>query len=144
MLIKRLVELLVNLCEILSISRNGVRRMSDYSFIEVAQARGRICDRFYCSVHCPIHPGNNKRGIKCLDFFLSYPKEAEEIIMKWAKEHPAKTLADKFEETFGFKVQNDCMGRRCPDGYYGVRTGKCPDYCENYSFWQQEYKENKG
>ena len=60
--------------------------MSDYSFVEVVKARDRMCNSFYCSVECPIHKRNNQKELTCSNFFLSFPKEAEEIIMGWEKE----------------------------------------------------------
>lgn len=105
-------------------------------FTEVMKQRERMCKsmNYGCSLnHCPLSSGCNGRNLSCSNFIRIHPKEAEEIIMAWAKEHPIKTNEDKFREVFGFipdseYCPNKCQGNGCIN-------------CEHRHFWSQEYKE---
>lgn len=108
-------------------------------FIEVMKQRERIC-AFYDCEECPINSVNNGRDVTCEPFITKYPQKAEELILKWAEEHPFKTNADKFVEVFGFDFvegANGCVGLSCDDF-----EGDCTE-CVNYKFWDREYKENR-
>ena len=61
--------------------------------------------------------------------------------MKWAKENPIKTNADKFKEVFGIKPNK----AKCP---FLDSTEECSKHnlcvhCALNDFWNQEYKEPK-
>lgn len=122
---------LINVIESLDSERDGARRMSDYSFVEVMNARTRMCESFKGCGGCPLS------GMDCRNLCDRKPEQAQEIIMKWAKEHPLKTNADKFKEVFGFEHNHDCpmSGSNCCN-----KNSVCY-VCEYYEFWQQEYKE---
>lgn len=78
-----------------------------------------MCASMNC-LECPLEYGNNGKMIRCTTIITENPKEAEEIIMKWAKENPIKTNAEKFKEVFG------------------ITWNEAPIGCR---FWNQEYKE---
>lgn len=66
-------------------------------FQEVMKQYRRMCrffngedDSFDCGL-CPLSVDNNSGGDICDDFIRKYSCEAEEIIMKWAAEHPEPT-----------------------------------------------------
>lgn len=107
--------------------------MKDYSFVEVAKAKERMCN-----THNTICNGCDLLNFfpdgDCEEMCLKFPEQAQEIIMQWAKEHPAKTNADKFKEVFGYNIDPSICGKLedC--------NGRCGE-CELDSFWQQEYKE---
>lgn len=103
-------------------------------FTEVMKQKKRMCERdeIYC-VECKLEYGNNGSKLPCYDFIMAHPKEAEEIIMAWAKEHPINTNADKFKEVFGFIPDSECCPSKCPEN-------GCIN-CEYKHFWSQEYKE---
>lgn len=73
------------------------------------EAYARMCEFYnnynngYCRADCKIGKILKEKRCQyiypaCVDFFKSNPKEAEEIITKWAKEHPIKTRQDVFLE----------------------------------------------
>lgn len=70
----------------------------------------------------------------CAIEIFNEPELGQEIIMKWAKEHPVKTNEDKFEEVFGCKPNKNT----CP--VYCQLGSSCRN-CVNDDFWKQEYKE---
>lgn len=61
----------------------------------------RICKGMVCD-NCPIASTNNGMGLSCNDLMRTFPEEAEQIILRWASEHPLMTNRRKFEEVFGF------------------------------------------
>ena len=98
-------------------------------FKEVMKNKNRMCDALRC-YDCLLSSDNNGSGVACDTFANCHPEEAQEIIMKWAEEHPIKTNADKFKEvmskTFGLDVSEmniemidctyiKCNGRKCED-----------------------------
>lgn len=109
-------------------------------FQEVMKHRNRICEYYARCIGCPLSIETNGTEYGCVDFEMKCPQQAEEIIMKWAEEHPVQTNADKFKEVFGIDVNNNiCVF---------IYEGYCPiegcKKCDKYNFWQQEYKEPKG
>lgn len=105
-------------------------------FTEVIKQRKRMCKAFVWCNECPL--GTSEEN--CRELVNKKPKEAEEIIMKWAAEHPAMTNAEKFREVFGTKVitERGCDGIRCPGA--GDEYIPC-EICPYYGFWEKEYKE---
>lgn len=115
-------------------------------FTEVLKQKERMCEYFTnpdkssCR-KCPMASVNNGYDAICETFLLNHPQEAEPIIMKWAKENPIKTNADKFKEVFGVKIRNASL-----KGCSGIDTDcsiSCAD-CKYKDFWNQEYTEPKG
>lgn len=85
---------------------------------------------------CPLY----KKACGSLSAF-----EAVEFVEQWAKEHPIKTNAEKFEEVFGVDVSFDTcfmrpsLGFNCREcGYYNADNGGCK---VDKLFWNAEYKE---
>ena len=66
-------------------------------FAKVAAEMTRMCRCYagFCK-ECPLG-----FAASCRNWVTSHPKEAEEIIMQWAAEHPLVTNGAKFEEIFG-------------------------------------------
>ena len=110
------------------------------------------CDGVSGCSQCPL----NKLGCNCDCFetrdgldklFASF--KSLEYLEKWAKEHPATTYEDKYEETFGRKPitqygQYFCpkitvAGYRCPhDGTeILISDARCKECKEK--FWKSEY-----
>ena len=97
-------------------------------FVEVMKQKKRMCND--CEQVNMCH--------KCygsMNYINQNPQEAEEIIMKWASEHPIKTNADKFKEVFGLEPYSEYCPSKC--------TEKECLVCEYRHFWSQEYKEPK-
>lgn len=71
-------------------------------FKTVMKEHSRMCCSFSCE-DCEDCPLGKKRGVyTCLRWVFDHPYEGEELIMKWAEEHPVTTNRDKFREVFGF------------------------------------------
>jgi hypothetical protein len=79
----------------------GKKRM-----VESLSDGGGGCYNADCS-KCPLSVVNNKRGFTCHEFELKCPKEASEIVKKWAEEHPGKTLKDVLLEKFPNALLNE-------------------------------------
>lgn len=81
-------------------------------FKEVMIHYKRMCKSIQKGTHCqncPLGSCNNGKGELCDRFLHEYPSEAEQIILKWAEEHPAKTIKDDFLEKHP-KAQLDSDG----------------------------------
>ena len=67
-------------------------------FAKVAAEMARMCRHHegFCK-ECPLG-----HAVSCHNWMLNHPKEAEEIIMKWAAENPFKSNGAKFREVFGY------------------------------------------
>lgn len=63
----------------------------------MAQA-ARMCSSHKLCTSCLIR---KNCVTSCRAFMFEHPDEYEEIIMKWAEEHPVVTNSTKFEEIFG-------------------------------------------
>lgn len=107
-------------------------------FSEVMKQRERMHNAFENNCdNCPISSFNNGIDLVCERFTIYHPQESEKIIMNWAKEHPAKTNAEKFKEVFGFDISKGaggCNGTNCPPNKF------CSE-CDHLGFWNKEYKE---
>lgn len=71
-------------------------------FVKVVTEKNRMCAAHgeYCN-GCPLTAESRGSDISCPTFLEESPEEAEEIIIKWAAEHPVITNGTKFEEIFG-------------------------------------------
>ena len=69
-------------------------------FVKVATEMARMCRHYegFCK-ECPLG-----HAVSCHNWMLNHPKEAEEIIMKWAEEHSVVTNGKKFREVFGYDL----------------------------------------
>lgn len=64
----------------------------------MAQA-ARVCKSHETCGSCPV---GKTRTVNCRKFIFDHPDEFEEIVMKWAAEHPLVTNGAKFWEVFGY------------------------------------------
>ena len=65
-----------------------------YDFARMCKGNNGECK------YCPLGSNNNKKGITCDQITRKYPNEANEIILKWCKEHPAKIRQSEFLKMF--------------------------------------------
>lgn len=98
--------------------------MAEYA--TVVKERRRMCKEVvYCS-KCPLSAINNKTKTYCDNFMSASPEEADSIIMKWSKDHPAMTNRRKFEEVFGFNIATlfevNCRNAEWLDEEYKEKT----------------------
>ena len=97
-------------------------------FVKVITEKYRMCNAHGSSCDgCPLSRIHRKSETICTLFMIKDPEEAEEIIMKWAAEHPLVTNGAKFEEIFGVP-------------FWAISCGVTPEI----SKWlRSEYKEAK-
>lgn len=92
----------------------------------------RMCHTIADCATCPLSENNNKIRQCCSIFKQEHPKEYVEIVEKWSKKHPRKTLLDDFKEKYpnaNWNI-NDCP-RFCPYDVYTFRfKPKCKLNCK--------------
>ena len=99
-------------------------------FVEAMKIRVRMCterpsDYFSCS-GCPLSSNNNGVGMNCTEFLMYHPEKAEEILTKWAEEHPQKTILQDFLEKYpNAKLDKNGFPKFCP-----FTLGFCDNGCE--------------
>lgn len=78
----------------------------------------RMCDSHkndFCQ-QCEMSHSRNPEGVRCVDLLYQNPDIAEEILEKWDKEHPKKTILTEFLEYYPNALIGDD----------GTPTGVCP------------------
>lgn len=60
----------------------------------------RMCKKINECEDCPLGTRNNGVGIACSFLMRQSPDKANEIILKWCKEHPIETRQDRFLKMF--------------------------------------------
>lgn len=60
----------------------------------------RMCKNITECEDCPLGTKNNGEGIACSFLMRKAPDKANEIILKWCKEHPIKTRQSEFLKMF--------------------------------------------
>ena len=108
-------------------------------FQEVMRQRKKLCAVYNC-IGCPVYKANGSSF--CGMFMVEEPEKFEAVVMKWAAEHPEKTMKDALFEKFpnavkgldgtpyicvthvGFKKPKSCAiacpkcwSRPAPEGY---------------------------
>ena len=108
-------------------------------FQEFIKLKNRMCEKNERCKTCGLYTiGGNADTCACNIF--RHPKEAEEVVTKWNKEHPVKTNADKFKEVFG---RNILFSNEYP-GYFMIQdvTVFSANAKElTIDWWEAEYKE---
>ena len=102
-------------------------------FVTVIKELNRMCESLgaKCS-GCKLSSYNNDYKQTCVGMVEDHPEETEKIVMKWAAEHPAETIADHFFKMFPNAPRN-IAGRPqfCPDrlgvksSCHGVTCKEC-------------------
>ena len=100
-------------------------------FQAAMQILHRLCaDRKNTCTVCPMSDLDNELWTSCLDFMYDHPVEAEQILAKWAKEHPQKTMLQDFMEKYpNAAVDFDGTPACCASdlGYCNKGDEPCPD-----------------
>lgn len=109
----------------------------------------RMCKTFEnkCDI-CPISIVNNGVNEVCAKLILKDPDKANEIILKWYKEHPIKTRQSEFLEMFrNAWLDDNKMLDLCPkrvDKNYTHKNQQCIDTdCDDCKkeYWLAEIDE---
>ena len=115
-------------------------------FVEVIKQKERMCEGL--CYDCPLSSRNNGTLLVCKELIKNYPEEAEEIIMKWAKEHPIKTnrqvfmevMQEKFGDILNPNKLHNMLDNYCCVLFNGDCDGNCKT-CDQNKFWDKEYEE---
>lgn len=97
--------------------------------IEYLKELKRMCDSYPSCLICPLFNWSNEYRVKCHVFQKNHPEKAVELVEKWSKEHPAKTIKDDFLEKHpNAKMRDDGTPVSCAKylGYKVGIDGKCP------------------
>ena len=97
---------------------------------EFCKEFGRMCKTYeYCD-DCPMEKWERKTNLSCRDILLSdeHIRERIEIVEKWSKEHPRKTMMQDFFEKFpNAPKHRDGIPKCCPNA-----CGYCEDDCAKF------------
>ena len=109
-------------------------------------ARMCIAESKYCR-ECPLSGSNTNENLYCTEYLLKHPDKANEIILKWCKEHPVKTRQSEFLKMFPnavrFENSNIIAIKPCNmDTDYASKP--CTLTCEECfkEYWLAEVDEN--
>lgn len=105
-------------------------------FQEFWKERKRLCGHYKECDLCPMH--SILASTSCEVGCVKNPKEAEQIVKKWANEHPIVTNADKFKEVFGVPIGS--YGAPCPPALTIYEIGTM----SNNDWLHAEYQPPKG
>ena len=111
--------------------------------IEYFQNKKRMCENFSHCHDCPLGFNNHEGDIVCNEFEMNYPEQADEIVEKWAAEHPVKTRQSELMKLFP-NLERDALGmcticpRHFDTKFECSRFSNCQECCENY--WLKEIK----
>lgn len=76
-------------------------------FKEFSKAMKRMCRSLDCKdCHMETLTKHNTLA-SCYTIAMNNPEEADEIVSKWASEHPLKTNAERIKEVFGLDISVD-------------------------------------
>lgn len=94
-------------------------------FIEAMKIKERMCEERTCS-KCPLNKLSEVKECTCTEYTLRFPKKTEEILTKWAEEHPQKTILQDFLEKYPNAPLNESgFPKVCPVGL-GFYDSGCP------------------
>lgn len=106
----------------------------------------RMCKAFKnnCGI-CPLGIGNNGANELCAKLVMKHPDKANEIIIKWCKEHHVETRQDKFLKIIpNAYIDSDGVIDIAPctieKGKYGITNQSCT-MSHKYTNCGQCYKE---
>lgn len=88
--------------------------MDAIKYFESKKRMTNGCKSSSCKT-CPLSTKNNNVNQCCTDFEMEYPKEAVEIVEKWAEEHPLKTRQSELLKLIpNARVDEDGVLDICP------------------------------
>ena len=97
--------------------------------IDYLKELNRMCNSNLECPECPLFYVNNGRGLACSNFDKKRPEEAVEIVEKWSKEHPVKTIKDDFLEKYpNAKLREEGIPESCAKNL-GYKTDCRYGYC---------------
>lgn len=106
-------------------------------FLKAMKIIKRMCEG--CN-KCPLSAENNEKNETCYDFMMAYPEETEEILKKWAEEHPQKTIFQDFLEKYpNAKLNGFGLPTMCPNvlGYSKEHHNDCMTYADCFQCWNR-------
>lgn len=109
-----------------------------------------VCKKHDNCKNCPLGLYNNREGKSCDYLIRTSPNKANEIILKWCKEHPVETRQSKIQKAIPNLALNDngCIDI-CPvdiDEDFDKKR-LCDNYAEcddcKKEYWLAEVEENE-
>lgn len=95
-------------------------------FVKVMEIYNRMCKEYDCP-NCPLEKLANNKGEACYNFIKHHPRQTEECLVEWDKEHPAKTFATDFFEKYPNALKDEFgFPKACPRGLGYIKF--CPNY----------------
>lgn len=114
--------------------------------IEYLKEKHRMTNKCLINcTQCPLGYRNNKIKVECNRLEQEYTELAIEIVQKWAKEHPIKTILNDLLEKYPNTVLEVDIPRFCPShlGYEKYN----PNFCtasECRKCWNRPLEEKHG
>lgn len=97
--------------------------------IEYLKEQKRMCTSYEDCAICPFCSDNYWQFFACNDFQTEHPEKAVEILEKWSKEHPVKTIKDDFFEKYpNAKLREEGIPESCAKNL-GYKTDCRYGYC---------------
>ena len=99
---------------------------------EFCRELARMCKAYeYCD-GCPLEKGGEEEPFSCGDIRISdkYIQKKIDIVEKWSKKHPVKTMAMDFFEKFPNAPSNNGVPICCPSQIYENKNSSCDGNCE--------------
>ena len=104
---------------------------------EFCKEFGRMC-KAYCEPPnncngCPMNEWNTSPGTQCIDMYELTDSQIRgriDIVEKWSKEHPKKTMMMDFFEKFPNAPSNNGVPICCPSQIYENKNSSCDGNCE--------------
>ncbi len=110
------------------------------------KAKGRLCKQYLCG-RCPLRvcdtigPTGYQAEYSCIKLERDIPKQAIEIVEKWAKENPVKTYLSVLLEKFpNVELSSNEVPKLCPYELFDIDGRTCPG-CTCVECWNREFKE---
>lgn len=108
----------------------------------------RMCKNIRKCEDCPLGVNSNETELSCSFLVREVPDKANEIILKWCKEHPVETRQDRFLKMFPNVTTHKNVVVICPKEFDKRFSDEC--LCEDYgncndckkAYWLAEVDEN--
>lgn len=107
----------------------------------------RMCDSHKNGLcqQCEMSHSRNPEGVRCVELLYQNPDIAEEILEKWDKEHPRKTILTEFLEYYPNVLIGDdgTPTRVCPASLGYTDIENCGDNYACVHCWNRTPEEAK-
>lgn len=98
--------------------------------IKYLKEKHRICSIYKLCGKCPLGKPQNGKNVDCTKLEVEHTEKTVEIVEKWSKEHPQKTILQDFLERF----PNVTLSSEGIPNYCALHFGyldKCEENCSD-------------